>query len=495
MADPKTIIMFPFMAQGHIIPFLSLSLQLEQKGYQITFINTPLNIANLRRTLPPSSAISLLQIPFSPSDHGLPPLSENTDSLPPNQIFDLLVASTALKPAFRTILNNLVESETPPLCVVADFFFGWSAAVSHEFGIFHVVFSGAGGFGLACYFSSWINLPHKNSDSGEFTLPDFPEAGKLQVTQLTPSLLAATGDDPWSEFQKKNLPAWADADGFLFNTIEKLDEIGLSYFRRKFRRPVWAIGPINSSLSLSTSGAPTRKKPGPDKEKEKETEKLFQFLNSKPPSSVLYISFGSQTTITASQMMQLAKALYKSKKSFIWVVRPPLGFDINAEFRAEEWLPEKFKTQIEDENRGVVFEKWAPQKEILSHKSVGGFMSHCGWNSVLEALSRGVPLLGWPMAAEQFYNAKMMVEIAGVCVEVARGTSFEVRSEDLREKIEEVMSEEGKGKEMRKKAVEIKMMIEEATRDEEGFRGSSVEAMDDFLQAPLLMMKKKNGTQ
>ncbi|XP_076942409.1 UDP-glycosyltransferase 92A1-like [Bidens hawaiensis] len=480
----NNIIMFPFMAQGHIIPFLSLSLRLEQKGYQITFINTPLNIFNLRRTLPPSSSIRLVEIPFDSTEHGLPPHTENTDSLPPNQIFDLLVASTALEPAFRNVLKSLVEAGTPPRCVVADFFFGWSAAVSHEFNIFHVIFSGSGGFGLACYFSAWINLSHKNSESGEFTLPDFPEAGKLQVTQLTPSLVAATGLDPWSEFQKKNLPAWAEADGFLFNTVEKLDRVGLSYFRRKFRRPVWSIGPINLSLPGSP---PVNKNGGLG------TEKWLHFLNSKPAASVLYISFGSQNTITASQMMQLAKALDKSNISFIWVVRPPLGFDINAEFKAEEWLPENFIEQMERENKGVIVEKWAPQIEILSHKSVGGFMTHCGWNSVLESLSRGVPLLGWPMAAEQFYNAKMMVEIVGVCVEVARGVSFDVRSEDLREKIEEVMSENGKGKEMRKKAFDIKLMIEEATRDEDGFRGSSVEALEDFLQAPLLIKKKNNS--
>ncbi|KAJ0771639.1 putative UDP-glucuronosyl/UDP-glucosyltransferase, UDP-glycosyltransferase family [Helianthus annuus] len=473
------IIMFPFMAQGHLIPFLSLSLQLEQKGYKITFINTPLNIANLRRTLPPSSTIRFVEIPFNPTDHNLPPNCENTDTLPPNRIYDLLVASTALQPAFQNILNDLVVAETPPFCVVADFFFGWSAAVSHKFGICHVIFSGSSGFGLACYFSSWINLPHKNCENGEFMLPDFKEAGKLQVTQLTPTLVAATGVDPWSKFQKKNLPEWAEADGFLFNTIEKLDEVGLSYFRRKFGRPVWAVGPINLPVS---GGSPTRK-----------NEKWLQFLNSKPASSVLYISFGSQNTITASQMMQLAKALDKSNKSFIWVVRPPLGFDINAEFKPEDWLPENFMTKIEDENRGLIVEKWAPQIDILSHESVGGFMTHCGWNSVLESLSCGVPMLGWPMAAEQFYNAKMMVEIAEVCVEVARGTSFDVWSEDLREKIEEVMSEDGKGKEMRKKAFEIKMMIEEAMRDEEGFKGSSVEAMEEFLQAPLLMKMKQNN--
>ncbi|XP_024991984.1 UDP-glycosyltransferase 92A1 [Cynara cardunculus var. scolymus] len=478
MEASNNVLIFPFMAQGHIIPFFALSLQLQQKGYQITFVNTPLNIANLRRLLPPSSAIRLLEIPFNSSDHGLPPHSENTDSLPPSRMYDLLLASTSLKPAFTNILKGFVDAGAPPLFVVADFFFGWAAAVSHEFGIFHVIYGGAGGFGLACYYSAWINLPHKNSDSGEFFLPDFQEAGKLQVSQLTPSLVAATGNDPWSKFQIKNLPTWDNADGFLFNTVEEFDKVGLSYFRRRFRRPVWAIGPIN----LPVFGrAQTGKNGGIH------TESCLQFLNSKPPSSVLYISFGSQSTISASQMIQLAKALDKSKKSFIWVIRPPLGFDLSRKFRAEEWLPENFKKQMEKEKRGVIVEKWVAQVEILSHKSVGAFLGHCGWNSVLESLSCGLPLLGWPLAAEQFYNSKMLVEVAEVCVEVARGNDFEVRSEDLREKIEEVMSETGKGKEMRKKAFEIKKIIEAATRDEEGFKGSSVAAMEDLLQAPLLI--------
>ncbi|GKD50441.1 UDP-glycosyltransferase 92A1-like protein [Tanacetum coccineum] len=465
--------MFPFMAQGHIIPFLALSLQLEQKGYKITFFNTPLNITNLRGSIPPSSTIRLLSIPFQPTNHNLPPHVENTDSLPGHKIIDLVQASTSLKPHFKQIISNLVLSENKPLCVVGDFFFSWAADVSHEFGIFHVIFSGSSGFGLACYFSSWINLPHKNSVSSEFLLPDFHEAGKFHVTQLSPGLICATGDDPTSKYLKSYLLLWENCDGFLFNSIENLDQIGLSYFRRKFKRPVWAIGPINLSVDRGIGLV--------------EKDKCLQFLDSKPKSSVLYISFGSQNTITASQIMQLAIALDKTNVPFIWAIRPPIGFDINVEFKTKEWLPPNFKIKIEEENKGLIIEKWAPQVEILSHKSVGGFMSHCGWNSILESLSCGVPLLGWPIAAEQFYNAKMMVEIGGVCYEVARGVNIEVLNEDLRVKIEDVMSENGKGKAMRIKAMEVKKMIEEAVRDDgDDSKGSSIEAMEDFLRAPLL---------
>lgn len=360
-------------------------------------------------------------------------------------------------------------------------FIGWSAEVSHEFGIFHAIFSGAGGFGLACYYSEWMNLPYlKSADSVEFTLPDFPEAGRLHVTQLRTSVLKADGKDPWSIFQHGNLPLWVNVDGILFNTVEEFDNTGLLYFRRKLGRPVWAIGPILLSDNVRGSS----KKSGISR------ELCREWLDMKAPGSVLYISFGSQNTISATQMMQLAKALDASESNFIWVVRPPLGFDINAEFKAVDWLPEGFIDRVEEQKRGLIVEKWAPQVEILSHKSIGAFLSHCGWNSVLESLSHGVPLIGWPMAAEQYFNAKFLEEMIGVCVEVARGTSFEVRSQDILEKIELVMSENGKGKEMRRKACELEEIIKDATREENEFKGSSVKAMDEFLDAVLLMKEK-----
>lgn len=191
-------------------------------------------------------------------------------------------------------------------------------------------------------------------------------------------------------------------------------------------------------------------------------------------------------------MMQLAKALDQIMNiNFIWVVRPPLGFDITAEFKAEDWLPEGFTERVvQTQNRGLIVSQWAPQLEILSHKSVGAFLTHCGWNSVLESLSQGVPLIGWPMAAEQFFNAKLLLEEVGVCLEVARGTSFEVRSEDIVDKIEKVMKGDSvKGIKMRKRAGEVKEMIRDAVRNDE-VKGSSVKAMDDFLDAALLRKEK-----
>ena len=468
-SNNKDVVMFPFMAQGHIIPFLALAHRIQHRGYSVTFVTTPLNATNLRSSLPPDSSVRLHHLPFRSSDHGLPPDAENTDSLPYPLVIRLIRASSALRPAFADLLRDL-----RPLCVVADIFFGWTAALCRDLRLFHAVFSGCGGFGLACYCSLWLNLPHRNltDASGEFSLPDFQEAKTLHVSQLPANIAEADGHDPWSTFQSENLSAWSDSNGFLFNTIGDLDQLGLDYFRRKFNRPVWPVGPV---LLASESRVSVGKR-------DKTTSDLsVKWLDSKPSKSVLYVSFGSMNTISSSQMVQLATALEKSEQRFVWVVRPPIGSDINSEFKAEEWLPEGFEERVS--GRGLLVHKWAPQVEILSHRAVSAFLSHCGWNSVLESLSSGVPMLGWPMAAEQFFNAAVLERELGVCVEVARGKACEVSHEGLVEKINAVMGENEKGREMRRKARQVREMIGNAMRDEDGFRGSSVKALDDFFAA------------
>ncbi|KAK9274401.1 hypothetical protein L1049_019215 [Liquidambar formosana] len=472
------------MAQGHIMPFLALALEIEQKkGYTITFINTPQNIKKLRSSLPPNSTIRLLEIPFCSSDHGLPPNTENTDTLPFHLMLRFLESSSSLKPSFRALISNLFAEKQghPPLCIVADMFFAWSAEVAHEFGVFHAIFNATGGYGMAVYHTLWLNLPHEKTNADEFLLPDFPEESRIHVKELPEHLRIAKSTDSWTVFQQKLFHEWLNADGFLFNTVEELDHVGLLYFRRKIRRPVWPIGPIVLSMGSQARAG---------KEVGITWEFCNKWLDTKPSNSVLYISFGSQSTLSASQMMQLAMALEASGKFFVWVVRPPLEFDVNFDFEVEKWLPKGFKQRMTEQKQGLLVQNWAPQWEILSHKSVSAFLSHCGWNSVLEALTNGVPIMAWPMGAEQDFNAKMLEEEMGVCVGVARGNGCEVRHEDIVKKIELVMSGTEKGEDMRRKACDVREVSKKAMKDEEGFKGSSVKAMDEFLNSALLIREK-----
>ncbi|KAH9741065.1 UDP-glycosyltransferase 92A1 [Citrus sinensis] len=488
MAQRKeNIVMFPFMAQGHIIPFLALALQLEKTNkYTITLLVNYENMERLKSSLPQNSSIHLLEIPFNSIEHDLPPCTENTDSIPHHLFPRFLQASASLEPHFKKLISELVNEQNgqKPLCIITDSFLGWCKETAQEYGIFHAIFIGGGGFGFACFYSLWVNLPHRKTDADKFLLPDFPEASTLHVTQMSLSLRAADGSDSLSVLSKELFLQWKDADGILVNTVEELDKIGLMYFKRKFGRPVWPIGPV--LLSTESRG-------GAGKEYGISAELCKKWLDTKPYSSVLYVSFGSQNTIAASQMMQLAMALEASGKNFIWVVRPPIGFDINSEFKAKEWLPQGFEEKIKGSGQGLVVHKWAPQVEILSHRTISAFLSHCGWNSVLEALSHGVPIIGWPLAGEQFYNSKLLEEEIGVCVEVARGLTCEVLKEDLSAKIELAMNETEKGTDLRNKAKEVKVIIKNAVRNEDNFKGPSVKAMDQFLNAALIMRQMEKG--
>ncbi|KAJ6694695.1 GLYCOSYLTRANSFERASE [Salix koriyanagi] len=172
-------------------------------------------------------------------------------------------------------------------------FFGWCAEIAHEFGAFHAIFSGCGGFGLL-------------------------------VTILCGRICL-----------------------------------------RKISKPVWAIGPVLVSNRSHDQATIT-------------PERCKHWLDTKPMDSVLYISFGSQNVIPASQMLELALALEASGRIFIWVVRPPIGFDINMEFKAKEWLPVGFEERIEYSKRGLLVRKWAPQYYSLAWFPTATVVScHC----------------------------------------------------------------------------------------------------------------------
>ncbi|CAN6580365.1 unnamed protein product [Malus baccata var. baccata] len=193
--------------------------------------------------------------------------------------------------------------------------------------------------------------------------------------------------------------------GWLCYTVEEIEPLGLDILRDNLKLPVWCIGPLIPTEALKNSSTldlkVSRQRAG--KELCFSAEKCLEWLDSQGLNSVIYISFGSQNTISATQMMELAVGLEEIGKPFVWVIRPPVGFDLKGEFKAE-WLPDGFEERM-SKRKQLLVHNWAPQLEILSHKSTGFFVSHCGWNSVMESLSQGVPIVGWPLAAEQAYNS------------------------------------------------------------------------------------------
>ncbi|KAL6963664.1 hypothetical protein U1Q18_034671 [Sarracenia purpurea var. burkii] len=480
----RNIVMFPFMAQGHLIPFLALARQIEQrkKGFTITIVNTPLNIQKLRPSLSlQTNNIRLAEIPFSSTDYGLPPGSENTDTMNFVEVVRLFKATENLQSPFKSLLREItIRDGCAPVCIISDMFLGWTVKVARELGIFHSVFIGGAGYSMALYFSISLNASLWQINDEEFWLPDFPEAGRIRREQVPVDLKFFDGADSFFEYRLNQFSLCLCSDSILLNTMEGLGQTGVKYFSKKMGgKPVWTIGPLSSS-SMGNAEQERRLKMA---------EKLpfygfsyTEWLNLHPPASVLYVSFGSQIRISLPQMTELAMGLEASGKAFIWVARPPAEVSAATEEFRDEWLPDGTVERIRTKNQGILVHKWAPQQEILSHKSIGAFLSHCGWNSIIESLSQGVPIIGWPLAAEQLFNSKMLEEEVGVCVEVGTGNSSHIiTSGRIAKVIKTVMDRTEQGEEMRRKACEIRKKMEAAVGDDAGFKGSSVKAMDEFI--------------
>ncbi|XP_018630749.1 UDP-glycosyltransferase 92A1-like isoform X3 [Nicotiana tomentosiformis] len=461
MSDTQEhIVMLPFLALGHMIPFLALANKIQERtSYKITIVSTPLNIKYLSSNIAKDSSnqvqnpnnISLVSLPYNSSDHGLPPNTENTEALPLKDMVTIFNSTLSLKdPLTKLILEIVKKDGKPPLCIISDTFMGFASEVAKSCGIFNVSFTTAGAYGTAAYVSLWLNLPHLLAIDGIFKMPGFNDSCTFSVSQLHPFMKLANGIKAIKNFTKL---------------------------------PVWCIGPLlpQCMLKKGEKGQILESRIG--KDHGLSPEKCIEWLDKHPQSSVLYISFGSQNTISTSQMMALALGLEDSEKPFIWVVRPPIGFDLKGEFKSE-WLPQGFQERVEKSNKGLIVKSWAPQLQILCHGSTGAFLTHCGWNSVLESLSQGVPIISWPLAGEQAFNSKMLMEEMGVCIELTKGVQSVIEKEDVKKVIDIVLSTSGKGKEMKEKANKIGISIREAVKEEK-FKGSSVKAMDDFISTLL----------
>ncbi|KAG9439251.1 hypothetical protein H6P81_019416 [Aristolochia fimbriata] len=449
-SEGSHVLMLPYLAKGHLKPFTALARMLaDRTSFKITLISTPLNVHILRSFLPPDTPICFAELPFCSTDHGLPPGVENTSAAPPHLVRHLLPASGSLRPAFERLVRDTSTRREgrPPLCLITDGLMGWTVEIAKELGCQHYTFVIVGAYGIG----RWTEMAENGLSSNESSIHT---AIAYVLKQLC--------------FSK-------ESNGVLFNTVEELEAQALEIHRRKNWKRVWAIGPVLSPPPPSSASS-----------------LVLQWLDQHPKTSVLYVAFGSEVGTHPHQMMEIAKGLEASGKSFIWVIRPPIGhFDMKLnddedDFRSVEWLPAGFQERVtKQKNQGLLVKKWAPQFEILSHQSTAAFFTHCGWNSVLETLSNGVPVIGWPLAYDHPRNSRFMEEELGVGVEVARGTEAEIRGLEVERVIRLVMDRDSeKGAEMRRKAKRIKEeIIVAATVDEGTIKGSSIRAMEDFIQA------------
>uniref|UniRef100_A0A2P2MQH5 anthocyanidin 3-O-glucosyltransferase n=1 Tax=Rhizophora mucronata TaxID=61149 RepID=A0A2P2MQH5_RHIMU len=200
-----------------------------------------------------------------------------------------------------------------------------------------------------------------------------------------------------------------------------------------------------------------------------EESECIEWLDSKHPNSVVYVNFGSITVMTSDQLIEFAWGLANSNQTFLWVIRPDLVAGDNAV------LPPEFITGTKD--RGLLA-SWCHQEQLLNHPSIGGFLTHSGWNSTIESISAGVPIICWPFFAEQPTNCRYSCIEWGIGMEINNN----VKRDEVEILVRELMEGE-KGKEMKKKAMEWKTLAEDATSCP---TGSSYVNLDHMITRVLL---------
>ncbi|KAF9599005.1 hypothetical protein IFM89_033350 [Coptis chinensis] len=195
----------------------------------------------------------------------------------------------------------------------------------------------------------------------------------------------------------------------------------------------------------------------------------LRWLDSRNPNSVVYVCLGSLCRLVPAQFMEIGLGLEASQCSFIWVIKSGERYK-----ELEKWLSdEKFEERTK--NRGLVIKGWAPQVLILSHQAIGGFLTHCGWNSTLEGVCAGVPMLTWPMFADQFINEKLIVQVLsiGVPVEVSDPVPWGeedkggilVTKQQVQRAVNRLMDENNEGEGRRKRARELAEMASKAMEE------------------------------
>ncbi|XP_022730847.1 UDP-glycosyltransferase 71K1-like [Durio zibethinus] len=271
-----------------------------------------------------------------------------------------------------------------------------------------------------------------------------------------------------------------DAKGIMINTFEELESYALNCFSNGQNPPIYPVGPVIHLNWL----------PHPELDLA-QRDKVMKWLDDQPQSSVVFLCFGSMGSYGAPQVKEIALGLEQSGCRFLWSLRAPPSLKpendasgIVHHKNPKEMLPEGFIERIQ--GRGMIC-GWVPQVEVLAHKAIGGFVSHCGWNSILESLWFGVPIVTWPMFAEQQLNAYMMKEL-GVAVvlrldyrrdmlrlDYRRDTSDVVMADEIGKAVRMVMDG---GSEVRKKVKEMAKMARKAITE----GGSSINSIGRLIE-------------
>ncbi|XP_062177295.1 scopoletin glucosyltransferase-like [Alnus glutinosa] len=475
--DQLHVLFFPLMAQGHILPTLDMVRLFAARGVKTTIVTTPHNAPLFTKTIESTqnspSKITLEFIKFPAKEVGLPEGLENLDSVTNQELHRKFFDALSL---LQQPLEDLIQ-ELRPRALVADMFFPWATDTASKFGIPRLVFHGTSFVSMCAMESIKQHEPHKSvsSDTEPFVLPGLPDQIKLTRMQLADHLRLGM-ENTLTRLLGRAGEAEKRSFGMIVNSFYELEPRYVDHYRKVIGRKAWHIGP----LSLCNKNAEDKAQRGGNVNAPSIDEhECLKWLASKKPNSVVYICFGTVSKFPPSQLQEIALALEASEQQFIWVVRKDKN-DHGQEKNNEEWLPEGYEKRME--GKGLIIRGWAPQVLILDHEAVGGFVTHCGWNSALEGISAGLPMVTWPVFAEQFYNEKLITDVLKIGVGVGvqqwvRLVGDRIKREAIEKAVKEITVGE-RAEEMRSRAKVFGEMARRAV--EEG--GSSYSDLGALIE-------------
>ncbi|XP_030515305.2 zeatin O-glucosyltransferase-like isoform X3 [Rhodamnia argentea] len=437
------VIMVPLPAQGHLNQLLELAHLVASYGIPVHYVGSASHNrqAKVRFHVLASSLTSNICFHDFPTPPFLSPTpNPNSPNKFPSHLQPAFDATASLRGPVASLVRSL-SLESRRVIVVHDSMMAsvvqdTASVPKTENYVFHSVSA------FALY---WYTL--------EATGRTLPQKEHVDITELflskgSPSLLDVFTDE-FLKFMASQHEFLKFSSGSIYNTCRVVEgryvDLFASVTANGTMTKHWAIGPFNP-LKL------------PEKESRRSAHVCMEWLDKQAPSSVIYVSFGTTTALSDQQIREIAIGLERSGQKFIWVLREADKADIfsgGGEARKIE-LPQGFEETVETRDLGVVVRDWAPQLEILGHPATGGFLSHCGWNSCMESISMGVPILAWPMHSDQPRNAVLIAQVLkiGLIVKDCMSQNKVVKSPAIQGAMKALMASE-QGNETRKRAVKL----------------------------------------
>ncbi|XP_023874816.1 7-deoxyloganetin glucosyltransferase [Quercus suber] len=473
-ATKPHVVCVAYPLQGHINPMIKLAKLLHHKGFHVTFVNTEYNHKRLLRSRGPNALDGLPDFHFETITDGLPPVDADVSQDVPSLCDSTSKHSLVPLCNLLSKLNDTSSSNVPPVtCMVADGCMSFSLDAAEKFGIPIALFWTPSSCGVWSYMHyrhlverGLIPLKDVSGLTNGYleTLIDWIPGMKNMRLKDFPNFIRTTNkNDIMVNFLIHESERAPRASAVILNTFDPFEQDVLDAMSSMLPC-IYTIGP----LVLLADQIKDNKLKSIRSNLWKEEQGCLEWLNSKEPNSVVYVNYGSITIMTPEQLIEFAWGLANSEKPFLWVIRPDLVGGNSAV------VPPEFVTKTKHRS---MLASWCCQEQILKHPSIGGFLTHSGWNSMLESVCSGVPMISWPFFAEQQTNCRYCCTDWGIGMEIDNN----VKRDEVENLVRELMDGE-KGKEMKKKAMEWKTKAEDAVKP----GGSSYQNLDKLIAEVLL---------